>query len=56
MKLRNVFIGLIVALTATVLPATPAVADPIPEVQVAVAGVLDLPVSTPVIQFDFGWG
>jgi hypothetical protein len=55
-KLRNVFLGLIVVLTATVIPATPAMADPLPEVQAAVAGVVDLPVGTPVIKFDFGWG
>ena len=56
MKLRNVFVGLIVVLTATVVPATPAMADPIPNVQVAVSGLIDLPVETPVIKYDFGWG
>lgn len=56
MNLRNAFVGLIVALTATVVPATPAMADPIPDVQVALSGAVDLPVETPAIEFDFGWG
>ncbi|MER7806191.1 hypothetical protein [Streptomyces sp900116325] len=56
MNLRNAFVGLFVVLTATVVPATPAVADPIPDVQSAISAVIDLPVETPVISDDFGWG
>lgn len=56
MNLRNAFVGLIVVLTATVIPATPAMADPIPDVRVAVSGLVDPPVDTPITLKDFGWG
>lgn len=56
MNLRNAFVGLIVVLAATVIPATPAMADPIPDVRVTVSGQVDLPVDTPAALYDFGWG
>lgn len=54
--LRNILAGLTVILAATVISATPAAADPIPAVQVAVSGLVDLPVDTPAALYDFGWG
>ncbi|SFT31789.1 hypothetical protein [Streptomyces sp. ok210] len=56
MNLRNAFVGLILVLTATVIPATPAMADPMADAQVAISGVVDLPVDTPAALYDFGWG
>ncbi|MFB6776459.1 hypothetical protein ACFCX0_03300 [Streptomyces sp. NPDC056352] len=54
--LRHALAGLTAALAAVAIPATPAAADPRPEAQTTVLVRVDLPVDTPVISDDFGWG
>ncbi|MFE7237153.1 hypothetical protein [Streptomyces sp. NPDC057580] len=54
--LRNTLAGLTLALAAVVVPATPAAADPILDVQSTTLVVVDLSVGVPAISNDFGWG